>query len=161
MPHERVKVDLPKPGQYVAKIISYGIAEPKDATKKPEVRLTFEFDENGTNRQVNYKGFLTDAAAEYTIKNLITCGMKSDKLSSLTQPGAFENKEISITVEHEEYNGKTYARVKWINDLGGSKFKALTPEIAERSLDHFSAYVKGMRAEMGAPAPKPESDYTI
>jgi len=81
----------------------------------PQVIVQFEIIEHETmaGRRIFYFGFLSDNAAEYTLKNLRTCGFVGDDLASvLTQP---INNIVQLTVDHNEYEGKTSARVAFIN----------------------------------------------
>lgn len=147
---------LVPPGEYIAKLVEHGIQEPKEAGKAPQAVLTFEIEVGGTRRRITaYKSF-SPAAAKWTLKALIACGMRSDDPSSINQHNAFDGREVSITVKHETGNdGKTRAVVEWINSL--SKFKRMNPIAAKATLSSFSTYVKGMRAEMGDP--QPSSDF--
>lgn len=141
-------MDLVKPGKYLARVVSYGIPEPKPG-KMPSVVLTFEFEEDGKKRQLTWFGSLSEKAIEHTAKSLIIAGMKSDMLSTLCEPGAFHEKDVSITVEHDTYEGKTRSRVKWINEPGSAQFKSLRPEVVNSQFGNLTGYMKATRKEMG------------
>lgn len=147
--------NLIKPGKYIAKVVEYGIPETKEGAS-PSIALTFEFEVEGVRKQLTYYGYLTSAAAEYTLKNLITAGFKHDRPSMLCKPNAFIDKEVQIVVEHETYEGKTRAKIRWINELGAAKWKPLTPEVAAKNFDHFATYIRGLRAELGKAKPQEE-----
>ena len=81
----------------------------------PQVIVQFEIIEHETTagRRIFWFGFLSDKAAEYTLKNLRTCGFVGDDLASvLTQP---INNIVQLSIEHQEYDGKASARVAFIN----------------------------------------------
>jgi hypothetical protein len=142
-------MNLIKPGKYVAKVVEYGVPE-VDGDKHPQVVVVFEFEEDGKARRLSYYGSLHPNAVEYTIDNLLVCGLKSDDLSSLLGPGALDfDREVQITIEHHTYNGKTSARIKWINPVGGAKFKNMAPEVASARLSKLNGLVKARRKETG------------
>lgn len=64
--------------------------------------------------------YFTDRAAEYAFKDLEALGWEGDSLESAPEdcPGS----ECTLVIEHEEYDGKERARVKFINvGSGGLK----------------------------------------
>lgn len=150
-----------KPGTYKAAIKSYGIMEPKEAGKHPTVTITFEYEQAGLKEEITYFGAMSVKAAEYTMKNLLRCGFKYDDLSALCEPNAFDGREVEIAIGPEEYNGETKLKVKWINELGGAKFKALAKEQAKASLGEYTAYMKGLRAEGVSQPGKKTDDFTL
>ena len=143
-------------GRYIAKVVDYGMPEVKP-DKTPAIVLTFEFELNGAKQKISAYKYLSDKAIKRTIEDLLTAGLKSNDLTTVLSPGAFEEKEVSITVEHETGDdGKTRAKVAWINPV--SKFKAMDPNQARATLLKVpSSYVGAARAEMGLNKPKPSN----
>lgn len=144
-----------KPGTYLAHVKEYGVIPPKAEGKAPKVTITFEV---GGGDTITYFGAMSPEGAEYTMKNLLRCGFKSDDLSALASEGAFDGREVEIVVANEEYNGKSYTKVKWINEAGGQKFKTLAKNEVSAQLGSFNAYMKGLRAEQGQPK---EDDFKL
>lgn len=143
-------MDLIPEGTYTTKVSEYGITEPKEGQKASQAFMVFEVDTGMAGlRKITWFGSLTDKAMEYTARALLTAGMRVDNLSALCKPGAFDDKQVSIVIEHEEFNEKTRAKVKWVNDVSGAKFKTLTPEIVEAKFGNLTGYFKNARKELG------------
>lgn len=102
-----------EPGIYTAK--ACGPAELGTSRVKgtPQVQVPLEL-ENG--RKIVWNGYLTEGAAEFTIKALKFLGFKEKSLSKLD--GANLENEVSVTLDYEEYDGKQRLRVQWINPIG-------------------------------------------
>ena len=96
---------------------------------------------------IGWIGFFTDAALEWTVKALRTCGWKGDDLTDLSTVGDVE--EVNIVVEHEEYEGKTYPRVKYINSTGGLAMKTQLTAVEAKT---FAARMKGQIVALGGGA---------
>ncbi len=79
---------------------------------------------------VPWTSWLTDKTSERTLQALRACGWKGNDLTDLTGL----NQEVTIVVEHEENDGKTYAKVRFVNALAvpldPSKAKALQARLA-------------------------------
>jgi hypothetical protein len=150
-------MSIVKPGKYVAKVVDYGIPEIQPG-KIACVALTFEFKDDTSLRQLTWFGYLSDAAIGIAIKGMITAGLKSNDLLTLLGPEAFHDKEVQITVENEEYDGKTRARIKWINEISGSKWKNMEPTNARTLLSQFTNHVGAVRKEMGSSEFAPAKD---
>lgn len=67
--------------------------------------------------------WLSEAAKKRTAESLAVLGFDGDNLESITK-----NEAIAVC-EEEEYEGKKYMRVKWINDpaRGGGQFATMDP----------------------------------
>lgn len=137
-----------KAGRYNARVVSYGVPDVEEG-KTPAVALTFRFLEDGQDRELTWYGYLSSKAVDMTMKALITAGFRGDNMRALGEPEAFEDKEVSIVVEHETFEGKTRAKVKWINELGGAGFKALAPEVVEAKFGALNGALRAARAEVG------------
>ncbi len=101
-------------GTYPAKAWSQ-VKFGKNANNKPFVRVKFEIKDHGS---ILWDGFLTDEAAERTLEQLENCGWNGKKLDSALE--GMGTKAVELVVDHEEFEGKTYARVKWVNRPGGN-----------------------------------------
>jgi hypothetical protein len=117
----------------------------------PQVIVQFEIIEHPemAGKRIYYFGFMSDKAVEYTLKNLRTCGFVGDDLSQvLTQP---INNIVQLTIEHQEYDGKTSARVAFINPpFAGIKIaKPMVGADLARFAATLKAKLKGIPAVAG------------
>ena len=104
-------------GKYLTKPQSWGSGLNKNG--KPFAWVKFA---NGAF----YQGYFVDGAIEYTVKSLYIAGFRGKTSQDLNNDKALnKNKEVEIVVEHEDYEGKTYSKVAWINDP--NKRKVLDP----------------------------------
>lgn len=129
-------MELVKPGYYDAVPVDYKYVEiGKNAS--PAIEVYFEVE----GQKVRWTGFLTEKTKKRTIESLIYMGFKGKDLSGFaygTDSKMLDGlSPVSITVAHEDHNGKTYAKVRWINPVksfnkidpaGASKLKALNLE---------------------------------
>lgn len=115
------------------------------STGKEQIAVQFDFVEPAGTRLTWY-GYFTDAAMDRTIESLRHCGWRGDDLSVFdgqSLPAGFDQ-EVELVVKHEEYQGKTSARIAFINGGGGLAMKeALTQ-------DQASAFAKRMKSRIGA-----------
>jgi len=113
---------LVQEGRHTVKPVEWGLT--KTSSGKPNVFITF------TNGLTWFGSLNEGKAREFTIRSLVNCGFRSDNLKALDMPNALDtNSDVSIVVAHEEYNGKTRARVQWVNKMGS--LKASKEETAE------------------------------
>ena len=117
------------------------IKSPKKGTLGIEIK--FEFQEPGyeTFENLNWVGWLSPAAIENTMDTLVhVLGFNGDDSCDengfLTNPNAFDkDKKVQIVVELEEYMGKHYPKIKWVNRPGGSGFEGLKPNLVKTELE--------------------------
>jgi hypothetical protein len=130
----------------------------------PQVVVNFEIlDGPEAGRRIAWFGYFTEKTAQRTVESLRYCGFKGNDLSAaVTQP---LDQEVQIVIDHEEYNGKTSAKVQWVNRGGGDGFRLEKP-MDRRGLERFAAQMKasvmqipdapGKKGERGAKAPPAE-----
>jgi hypothetical protein len=103
-------------GKYRARAIEhqFGIA----GTGTDQIAVAFEILDEGEfqGHSITWFGALTKDAIDGTIKALRTCGWAGDDLAS---PDGLERNEVELDIVHDTYNGKTAAKVKWVNRIGG------------------------------------------
>lgn len=139
-----------EPGTYKAKLIDYGISE----TKKGDPSILLKFITE-TGDEISHFLYLTPKAQPYTTKNLMVFGYKGQALERIADGpdgGLLDtDKDIELVLENEDYNDKTYLRVKWINEIGGGGFKKLAKAEATTKLKgvDLSAHVKEIQQELG------------
>lgn len=127
-------------GTYVAKVASKVIS----LTKKgdPQVVVTFNIKDKGS---VTYFGYFSDKALPYTIKNLITLGLKGNNPAGEIEIG----KEVELVVDFETYEGKDRLKVKYINSLDASKnVKAIPQDMALAKLAALEGAVVAARLKL-------------
>lgn len=124
-------------------------------TQKGNVQVAVQF-KLETNRCLTWYGYLTDATEERTMNSLITCGV-----TDLETLAGLDANEVELVIEHEEYNGKTSARVQWVNRLGSGgvalKDKVEGNERSAMLAKHRGNFLK-LRREAGLPAAAPAPD---
>lgn len=130
---------LPK-GYYRARAIAGQLSTSKNKGT-PQVELEFELlDEQYLGRRVNWCGYFTEKTEARTLESLRHCGWQGDDLTDLA--GISDN-EVQLVIDHEDYDGKTYARVQWVNRLGGVGFGAPMEDAAKRA---FAARMRSKAA---------------
>lgn len=125
-------------GTYRARVKSADFGFTSKGTE--QVQVAFDvLDPDYDGQTVLWWGYFSEKTAERTMQSLRYCGWKGDDVTDLA--GVSDN-EVEIVVEHNEYNGKTSARVAWVNRLGGDgvSVKAPMPE------DKRKAFAKKMKA---------------
>jgi hypothetical protein len=97
-----------------------------------------------TGRSINWFGFLNDKNFDRTIEALRYCGWEGDELAELSQLAAAGQLalEVDLVIEHEEYEGRWQAKVRWVNRPGGGAVKLKKP-LDGQALAAFSARMKG------------------
>lgn len=81
------------------------------------VRVKFRIIGGPCNDQsVEWTGFFGDSSFERTIQSLRYCGWQGNDVSDLT---GIDRNEVEIVVENYTHKDKTYARVKYVNRIGG------------------------------------------
>lgn len=132
-------MELIQAGKYVARVSNWALIPGKDG-EAPKVQLGFVFkDSNGAEQSIRWRGSLKEGKPRnFTIKTLLTCGLWGDDLALLadsTVDALDRNREVQIEVENRlGLDGKTYANVKWVNAMGGDKFRALAADEAKSLL---------------------------
>lgn len=140
----------------------FGVAGEK---KTKQVLVQFEIlDGPFAGRKVPWWGYFTQNTYERTIEALRACGFKGDDLMGLLSQEL--TNEVQIVTEISEWQGKSNARVRWVNASGGG-IKMANP-MATNDLRAFAAQLKakvgaikevqGKKAERGA-AQQPESSH--
>jgi len=134
-----------------AKIINYGIATTKEGL--PCVVINFKV-KKGENDYVDmmWQGSLKEGRAqEITIDALITCGLRSGDLASLSRnTGLDKEKVVSVVIEKKEYNGRTFDEIKWINEVyEGKEMLAEKDAVQKLSGLNLSGSIMARLIELG------------
>lgn len=128
-------MELPN-GTYRARATQGVLGESKSG--KEQVVVQFELLEpDYANQTISWYGFFTDATCERTFESLRIMGWQGTNLDDLTGVDA---NEVSLVIENEEWEGKTRAKVRWVNAVGGMGLLApLAPDKAKA----FAARMRG------------------
>lgn len=108
-------------GTFDAEVIEHAITESSKGT--PQVAVKFETSEG----EITGWFALTDKAAEYTIQKLRVMGFQGDDLSQINDGRCMVGNQCTLVIEHDEYNDKINARIKFVNPLGVTGGADLTP----------------------------------
>lgn len=122
----------------------------KGAAVVPSIRNTLQAKIEFANEIGTISWFctLSDKGKDYLAKQLITLGFQGNDFEDLNKPNMFRDKEVEIVIGQEEYKGKIYTKVKYINEIGGKKFEAIKPEVV-KSLGSLKGALDNARKEKG------------
>lgn len=105
-------------GNHLGKIFDYCM----QATKDFEPRLVIQF-ELESGHYVLWGGtFKNEKAREIAFRTLKTLNFhgRIEDLANGKESGCLDtDKQVQLVVEFEEYNGKSYPKVQWVNEVGG------------------------------------------
>lgn len=143
---------------YRAKALEWALGE--SANGHPQVGVVFDIlTENAEAPRMTWYGYFSDAAWERTVESLRHMGWKGEDPSVLE---GLDANEVELVVDDEVFDGKTYAKVLFVNRAGGiamkapltgDKLKAFGASMKER-IRGFDAS-KGERRAQPTPAAKP------
>lgn len=104
----------------------------------PFIAVSFKVKDplDGVEKFVSWRGHFTDLTTDRTIESLRYLGFEGDDLSNLV---GLDKNEVDLVVEDEEYEGKTYARVQFINQPRGATVKTV---LEGQKLSTFAAQMK-------------------
>lgn len=134
--------------KYTAQAVDGYLSHTKDGKEQITVKFAIvggQYD----GQSVDWTGFFTDKTFDRTIQSLRYCGWQGDDIADLT---GIDTNEVEIVVQHNEYNGKVYPRVAWVNQIGG---KARMPADEARE---FAESIKPRLARMTQTEPEPEDE---
>jgi hypothetical protein len=134
---------LIKPGRYTAYVKDHAITETKDGN--PQATVVFEFEVDGSKRELTWFGSFKEKAVEHTIKGLIVCG-----LSGANPAGPLEiGREVSIVVATDkDLNGNERSVIRWVNRPGGI-MKPMDHGEASTKLERFAGLVMATKQTLG------------
>jgi hypothetical protein len=141
-------------GTYRAHAIEAALGETDSGKEQIAVRFKL-LDVEG--QEITWYGYFTEKSTEITLKALRTAGWKGSDLMDLSDLCAPDSTpEVYIVVEHETYEGKTSAKVKWVNGAGGLALKkALDPNKAKTFAARMRGQIAAFDRSAGTPKPAP------
>lgn len=150
-------MDLTPKGKFPAKAVEWKLAETKGGREQVVVDFKFTDPQLGN---ILWFGFFTDLTFERTVESLRYMGWTGTDVLELDTPQANLNaNEVELVVDHEEYEGKWRAKVKWVNRKGGVDIAApLAVEKRASFAQRMKASILSM--ELGKPKGPPTSAKT-
>lgn len=124
---------------------------PKAGTPQVVMKFTIT-DGELQGEQIMWVGSLHGGAAQYTVKSLVACGLTGDDITACETQDL--NRDVEIVVGWEEWDGKTRAKIKFINvpgQFGSFEVKKLDSGKKAR----LTAELRGLMKAQGATAAKP------
>jgi hypothetical protein len=126
-------------GTYLARAKDFQIRSAMNAPTE-WVDVTFEVKVSEDEvADCTWMGFLTKKAMERTIEALRFCGWYGDEITNLLDDGLSLN-EVEVVIQHEEYKGKTRARIAFVNKIGSGqrpldedRIKSLADRVREKA----------------------------
>jgi hypothetical protein len=116
-------------GKYLGKVIDYCVKTTESG--KPQVAVKFEFGEG--NHLVWNGNLWTEQGRTITAKALKAMGLCSVSIKDLArgpESGVLDmDKQVELDIDFREYEGKRYAQINWVNEVGGGGFKNRLSEV--------------------------------
>lgn len=129
-------------GTYKATVFNHAISETKKG--EPQAVISFAFSDKNGPQKITYYGSFSEKARQYTIKNLITCGLKGNNPAGELEIG----KEVEIVIDIEvDESGKDRAKVKFINEPGMTR-NVIPQDMAKAKLSALEGAVMAARASL-------------
>jgi hypothetical protein len=122
------------------------LGESSHGTPRVEVEIEVE-----SGDYILWDGYLSDGALDITLKSLRAMGFQGDNIEDLSTVGS---KEFEIVTKFEEYKGKQYCRVKFVNDIGGGRV-AMPPEKKKKFAADLRGKIRALEGAAGKAAPTP------
>lgn len=113
-----------------------------------QVAVTFQLPDS-ENETIVWRGYFTEKSTDITFKALRAMGWQGDDLADLS---SIEGHEASLTIEPEEYEGKTFLKVRWVNPISGPVLKEqMAPDAAKAFAARMKARIRAFDASEGKP----------
>lgn len=124
--------------------------------KTPLVMVQFEILRGPhAGQRITWYGYFSEEnpdVTDRTIKSLRACGFSGEQFGDMVTQAV--DQEVSIVVEHEEYQGKRRARVLWVNAVGGGGLKVENQMSASQMRLFSSKLASRLKAFAPASGPK-------
>ncbi|MFH0899058.1 MAG: hypothetical protein V2A73_00370, partial [Pseudomonadota bacterium] len=130
-----------EPGRYRARPRSWALGE--TSAGKPQIAVEMALSDASLGiESLTWYGYFSEGALEIAIKALHAMGWEGIDLGDfLDSPALDTAKEVEIVVENEAYEGRVYARVKFINSI--REGVALRQQMTPASVRAFAATMRG------------------
>lgn len=135
-------------GRHIARAQEWKLGISKNGTE--QIAVLFETREG---ERIVWYGFFTERTVERTMDSMDYMGWDGVDVGS---PMGLGKNEVELVVEHEQNDeGKTFARVRWVNRLGGL---SVSEELTGGKLANFKSRMAGLviqrRQAAGRPTPR-------
>lgn len=132
-------------GRYEARAVDWKLGISSQGTE--QIAALFQLDDG---RTVAWYGYFSELTAEKTIEQMEIMGWDGVDISN---PQGLDANKVQIVVEHEEgQDGKTRARVRWVNRIGGV---AVKEELKGGALIAFKQRMQGLLLSRRQGQPRP------
>ena len=138
-------------GKYKARAAKGELSE--SGTKKTPC-IAVEFQLLDTGEFIWWYGYLTEKTETRTLESLQHAGFAGADIAGDLMAQGLGSRDVELVIEHETYEGKTRARVQWVNSADGGGGSAM-PDDKKAA---FAARMRGKLLAMGgrdAPAAAP------
>lgn len=128
-------------GTYRARGVAGSAQLGKTDAGAPQIAAAYEITAEGPHQGTTlpWFGFFTDKTKKRTLESLRLSGWSNDDIGEIE---GFGDTEVDIVVGHSTWEGKTSARVDWVNRAGSGGIALKSPmNDAERKA--FAAKLKG------------------
>lgn len=138
------------PGTYRAKAVQWVLGESKSGVEQVAVDCSLLDENDAENARITWYGYFSEKAWERTVESLRLFGWTGADPTDLT---GLDKNVVELVVEHEEWEGKTRAKAKWVNAPGGGL--AMVAPLAGEKSKAFGARMKALIAnkEKGSTPP--------
>lgn len=118
-------------GKYLGRAVSAGATESKNGNFTPWIEFEVMTD-SGKETMRWFGSTATEKLSNLAIKSAITAGFRGEDWNDFGNLMMWTPEDVKLTVETEEYQGKSRTRIKWINPATEQmeKFKGQAPKMA-------------------------------
>lgn len=121
-------MNLLEAGKHLAKAVDHCISSSEKG--EPFLSVLFELEDG---HKMMWRGSLThEKGKEITVRTLKTLGFAGTvkDLARGAESGCLDmDKTVELDIQIEEYNGKKFLKIQWVNEVGGGGFKNRLSEI--------------------------------
>lgn len=141
-------------GRHLVRVLGHVLG--KSGTGTPHIAVSFE---NEAGDRITWYGYLSEKALDRTVESLQILGwdFQADNglIDRLNGTDTLVNNMAEIVVEHEVYEGKINAKVKWVNAVGGGLAAAIPDSDAATLAASLRARI--MTSKKVAPSTRPSA----
>lgn len=126
-----------------------------------EVSFSFEEPNTGTQETLARVFWLTKDSIKKSMETLVEVlnyngSEETDQDGNIIDKNAISKNPVKLVVEMDtnEENGKSYPKIKWVNNLGGSGFAGATKETIKSDLESVGFKGAYLAARKGNPTPQ-------
>lgn len=148
------------PGTYKARATGECVLGTSKNAGTPFIEVYLEITEGEFKGQTaRWTSYFTDKTSERTIKSMQLMGWRGDDLTDFSEGAlnGLDSNEVSIVVEHEEYDRegetKTAVKVAWVNSLTG--FLNIQQRMNTGAAAEFAQRMRGLVHKVKASNPVP------